>query len=214
NQIPIVAAPLSDFVAGGIFVDKENSSKENITGLTDVEDLDGIIDFIKEIAPDATSVGMIYSSKEANAVYIYDNLFKNKLIERGLTPKAVVISESSEIPLALDKVLSDCDILASFYTPTVSPANDLIVSKALEKGKSVVGSTKESVEQGFLGAVTLSYYDVGRTAGEKAIEILNGAKASDIPVENAKGSGLAINRTTAERLNIDISKFEDATFVE
>lgn len=214
NKIPIVAAPLSDFVAGGIFTDKQNSSKENVTGVTDVEDLDGIISFIKEVAPNAKNIGMVYSSKEANAVYIYDELLKNKLTEQGLTPKAVVISESNEVPLAIDKAMKECDVFVSFFTPTVSPYNDLIVSKAMEAGIPVIGSTKESVEQGFLGAVTLSYYEVGKTSAQKAIQILKGANACDISVENAKGLGIVLNKTTAEKLNIDISKFKDATIVE
>lgn len=214
NEIPVVASPLSDFVAGGIFVDSENSSKENVTGVTDVEDLDGIIEFIKKVAPEAKNIGMVYSSKEANAVYIYDNLFKNKLTAQGLNAKPVVVSESNEVPLAIDKAMADCDVFVSFFTPTVAPYNDLIVSKAEEAGIPVVGSTKESVEQGFLGAVTLSYYEVGKTSAEKAIQILNGTNACDIPVENAKGTGIVLNKKAAEKFKIDINQFEGATIIE
>lgn len=214
NKIPVVAAPLSDFVAGGIFVDKDNSSKENVTGVTDVEDLDGIIELIKKVAPEAKKIGMVYSSKEANAVYIYDDLFKNKLKAQGFEPKPVVIAESNEVPLAIDKAMKDCDVFVSFFTPTVSPYNDLIVSKAEEAGVPVIGSTKESVEQGFLGAVTLSYYEVGKTSAEKAIKILNGTSACDIPVENAKGTGIVLNKKAAERFKIDTNQFEGATIVE
>ena len=51
-----------------------------------------------------------------------------------------------------------------------------------EKKIPVFGSEIEQVKIGCVASASIEYIDVGRAAGEAAAKILNGTKASDIPV--------------------------------
>ena len=58
--------------------------------------------------------------------------------------------------------------------------------------------------QGALIATTADFYKIGKTAGEKAALILNGAKPDSIPSENPKEYSIILNKKAAKDLGIVI----------
>ena len=74
------------------------------------------------------------------------------------------------------------------------------------------------VANGALATYGLDYFEIGKKAGEMAVEILkNGKDVSQMPVAylSAENCTLAINTTTAEELNITIPEdlLKDAKIV-
>jgi len=64
-----------------------------------------------------------------------------------------------------------------------------------------------------LAVSSLSFSEIGKSAGEKAVKVFNGIKAADISIDNAANSDVIINKATADKLGIDISGFPNATIV-
>ena len=211
--IPIVFGGVTDPSGAKIVENAENSTKENVTGVSDMADFETIVGFIKNFMPDAKKVGSIYSSKEDNAI-LASNSLKLELEKRGYIYAPTVFVENNELPIAIDNALKNCDVLVSFGTNATAPAADLIASKAMDAKKIVLGDLKEQVENGYLASAQLSYFEIGKSSGAKAIEIIKGKKAADIKIENGSNGEVYINKTTAQKLGIDISKFKDVMFVE
>ena len=54
----------------------------------------------------------------------------------------------------------------------------------------------------------LDYYELGKRAGQMAIEILKGKKIAEIPFETSKKMTLYVNEDTATALGIDVKRAE------
>ena len=213
GEIPIIFGGMTSPVDAGVVDDFENSTKLNITGVTDFTTGEGDLELLKAYLPNVTKVGTVYSSTEINMVVQYKEI-QNVLEKAGYKFTPTVISNSSEISQALDKALADNDALIIYEDTTVGPAVNLIVEKAAEKGIPVIGSGIGQFEGGFLMGRLIQYRYIGRVAGEKAIQILEGKKAYEVPLENAPLGDLYVNKTTATKLGIDLNLFEGATVVE
>lgn len=73
----------------------------------------------------------------------------------------------------------------------------------------------DSVKRGGFGAYGFSYYDIGYEAGKKAVEILkSGKKPADIPVTYPAKLQLEINKTTADKIGVDIKDDWKAKVIE
>ena len=213
GEIPIVFGGMTSPVDAGVVVDFENSTKLNITGVTDFTTGEGDLELIEEYLPNVRKVGTVYSSTEINMVVQYGTI-QDVLEKAGYIFKPTVINNSSEISLALDKALADSDVLIVYEDTTVGPAADLIAERALAKGIPIIGSGIGQFESGFLMGRLIQYRHIGRVAAQKAIQILEGTKAYDVPLENAPLGDLYVNKTTANKLGLDINMFKDAIFVE
>jgi putative ABC transport system substrate-binding protein len=63
------------------------------------------------------------------------------------------------------------------------------------------------VKSGVLASESISFYDIGKRAGQMAADILEGKKQiRDFPVEGAANSKLYINKAEMENLGIQIPK--------
>ena len=60
------------------------------------------------------------------------------------------------------------------------------------------------VPKGGLCSIGIDYFKLGKEAGYKAAEILNGAKPSDIEITTLSDMSITINTDVAEKLNIEI----------
>jgi putative ABC transport system substrate-binding protein len=65
KDTPIVFMDITDPVGAGLLKEK-HKSYENVTGATDTQDLNGMLQFAKSLSPNIKRVGMLYSTGEAN----------------------------------------------------------------------------------------------------------------------------------------------------
>ncbi|GAG78906.1 unnamed protein product, partial [marine sediment metagenome] len=79
--IPVVFAAVTDPVLAGIVSTWDTPRPENVTGVSDIPDLKGQMELIKEIlpgaediVPDATVLGVIYNPDEVNSVVQIEQL--------------------------------------------------------------------------------------------------------------------------------------------
>ncbi len=82
----------------------------NITGTSDVLPVEGQLKLIRALQPDAKTIGIVYTTSEANSVYSV-NVYQEKAAEYGFTVEAVGVTAQAEVTQAVDTLIAqgvDC----------------------------------------------------------------------------------------------------------
>lgn len=202
-DIPVVYTAITDPIGAG-FANEDGSPVGEITGTSDKLPVEQQLQMIREILPEAKTIGIIYTTSEVNSeasIKEYEELVG----DYGFTLETVGISTLADVPLAVDSLLPKVDCINNLTDNTVVQGLATVVGKANVYGKPVFGSEVEQVKNGCLAAVGIEYYDLGVQTGLMAGKILKGeAKASEMNFELITQSGLYINSAVAEKLDISI----------
>ena len=203
KDIPVVYTAVTDPVAAEL-ADKDGNPAGNVTGTSDTLPVEEQLKMIREMMPDAKTIGILYTTSEANsisAIAIYESLVD----KYGFTLEAKGISQTSEIALATDDLLTKVDCITNLTDNTVVASLPTILEKANKKGIPVFGSEIEQVKIGCLAAEGIDYIQLGKQTGKIAAQILKGEKkASEIPYEIISEPGFYVNTKVAENLGIEV----------
>lgn len=204
KDIPIVFTAVTDPVKAEVAKDWK-SSGTNVTGTSDKVPVDKQVELLKKLLPNAKTVGVIYNTSETNSV-IQVNELKAAAEKQGLAVKEVGVTNVNEINQNLTNSLGEMDVL---YTPTdntVASGYSLIGKLCLDKNVPIIGAEEAVVSKGGLASIGIDYYKLGKEAGEKAADVLNGKKPSDVEITTLSEMSFTINSDVAKKLNITIPK--------
>ena len=202
KDIPIVFTAVTDPVAAEIAKDWK-SSGTNVTGTSDKVPVDDQMKLLKQLLPDTKTVGVIYNTSETNSVIQVEEL-KAAAEKEGLAVKEVGVTNVNEINQNLASALNEMDVL---YTPTdntVASAYSLVGKLCLDAKKPIIGAEEAVVTKGGLATIGIDYYKLGKEAGYKAVDILEGKKPSDIEITTLSEMAFTINTDIAEKLGVTI----------
>ncbi len=175
-----------------------------VTGTSDQLPVEAQLKMIREVLPDAETIGILYTTSEANSVYSITQ-YEELAPEYGFEIEVAGVTSTSEIPLATADLLEKVDCLTNLTDNTVVSFLPAILEQANEKNIPVFGSEIEQVRIGCLAAEGLDYISLGKDTGRMAAKILKGeASAEDMPFELLTESNLYINEAVAENLGIEI----------
>ena len=159
---------------------------------------------IREILPDAKTIGILYTTSEANSVYSISQ-YEELADQYGFTLETAGITSSSEISLATADLLTKVDCLTNLTDNTVVSSLATILDKANAANIPVFGSEIEQVKIGCLAAEGLDYVALGKQTGKMAAKILKGEKkASDMQFETITEPGFYVNNEVAKNLGITV----------
>lgn len=202
KDIPIVFTAVTDPVKAEIAKDWK-SSDTNVTGSSDKVPVEDQLKLLKKLLPQAKTVGVIYNTSETNSVTQVDEL-KAAAEKQGLSVKEIGVTNVNEINQNLSSALGQIDVL---YTPTdntVASGYSLVGKLCLEKNVPIIGAEEAVVTKGGLASIGIDYYKLGKEAGFKAIEVLEGKKPSEVPITTLSDMSFTINTDVAKKLNITI----------
>lgn len=203
KDIPVVYTAVTDPVAAEL-ADKDGNPVGNVTGTSDTLPVEEQLKMIREMMPDAKTIGILYTSSEANSVSAIAT-YESLVDKYGFTLETKGISQTSEIALATDDLLTKVDCITNLTDNTVVASLPTILEKANEKGIPVFGSEIEQVKIGCLAAEGIDYIQLGKQTGKIAAQILKGEKkASEIPYEIISEPGFYVNTKVAENLGIEV----------
>lgn len=195
SSIPIVGTSVTDYATALDYDSWNGKTGINVTGTCDLAPLDQQEDMILEIVPDVKKVAILYCSAEANSAYQSEQIQKY-LEEDNIEYKVYTFSDSNDIQSVVTSAVSECDCV---YIPTDNTAasNMTIVSNVCNDAKiPVICGEENMTKKGGLSTLSISYYDIGYSAGEMAYEILvNGANPGDMEIKTAA--------TTTKKYNPD-----------
>ena len=180
KETPVVFGTVTDPLGAGLVTTLEHGEK-NVTGMSDELPSVEHIKIFKEIAGIKT-LGYIYTSNEDNSLSGLE-LVKKGCAEAGLELVTQSISTSSEVKQAAESIVDRVDGIYLTTDNTVFSALPSLVT-VFNKAKKPVfsGDVTGAKEGGCFMASGFNYYKAGRATGEIVVQILKGAKPSEIPV--------------------------------
>ncbi|NRT89285.1 ABC transporter substrate-binding protein [Clostridium beijerinckii] len=202
KDIPIIFTAVTDPVKAEVAKDWK-SSGTNVTGTSDKVPVDKQIELLKKLLPNAKTVGVIYNTSETNSVTQVDEL-KAAAEKQGLAVKEIGVTNVNEINQNLASALGQIDVL---YTPTdntVASGYALVGKLCLDKNVPIIGAEEAVVTKGGFASIGIDYYKLGKEAGYKAAEVLDGKKPSDVEISTLSDMSFTINTDVVKKLNITL----------
>ncbi|MCK3847577.1 ABC transporter substrate-binding protein [Streptococcus suis] len=203
TELPIIMGAVTDPVGANLVTDLKNPGG-NITGVSDQTPVADAVSLIKEITPDAKTIGVLYSSNEDNSK-IQVAEFKAAAEEAGYTVLEYAVASSNEIAATVEVASSKADVLFTPVDNTVASAFSTVVSVANKTKTPIFTSVEDMVEGGGIASVTLSQYDLGVATGKMAAKILDGANPANTPVQIFNEGTVVVNQKVAKELGITLS---------
>ena len=204
DSIPVLGTSVTEYGVALGLTDFDGTVGGNVSGTSDLAPLDQQADMITEWLPEATKVGLLYCSAEANSQYQVDEVQKY-LEAKGVTATQYAFSDSNDLSSVCQKAADENDAL---YVPTDNTvaANTGIVDGICRPAKKPVFAGEEGICSGCgVATLSISYYDLGVTTGKKAAKILTGeADISQMPVEYAPQVTKMYNAANCEALGVTI----------
>lgn len=203
DDIPILFSAVTDPVQTGIVQDWKDVGG-NITGTSDKAPIKDQLKMYKEIDPNIKTIGIIYSTSETNSEIQLKEV-KELAPELELDVVEVGVTTVSDMPQALDSLLTKIDALYIITDNLVASSMQLVANKLIEYDKVSICSFEESsVDEGILITNGLSYYELGKQTAQMAKEILvDGKSVLDIPVGLAEKTITTVNVKTLRTLGLD-----------
>lgn len=196
TEIPVIFSAVSDPVAAEL-VQSLDAPGNNCTGTSDSLPLEQQMQMIRAFMPDAKTIGILYTTSEVNSL-THLEAFKNLAPKYGFTIEAIGVNSSSDIPLAMDNLVSKVDCINNFTDNNVVNNLDTVLLKANEAGIPVFGSEEEQVKKGCVAAQNIDYFELGKETGRMAAKVLKGEKASTMPVSVISDCKPVANQQTME----------------
>ncbi len=182
--IPILGTSITDY-GTAMNIEFTGTVGGNISGTSDLAPLDQQAAMVKEMFPEATTVGIIYCSAEPNSKYQADTI-KPLLEDLGFTVNVHTFSDTNDVNVVIPAAAAANDVL---YVPT-----DNTAATCAEAIYGAMGNNKKPIIAGESGickgcgvaTLSISYYDLGYATGLMAAKILRGeANVSEMPIEYA-----------------------------
>ena len=201
-DIPILGTSVTDYATALDISDWTGTVGSNISGTSDLAPLDQQAAMIKELFPDAKSVGLLYCSAEPNSVYQCD-VIEGYLTQEGYTVARYAFTDTNDVTSVAQTAADNSDVI---YIPTDNTAasNTEAIANVVLPAKVPVVAGEEGICNGCgVATLSISYYDLGHATGEMAAKILaEGADISTLPVEYAPNVTKKYNAANCEALGI------------
>ncbi|WP_425500112.1 ABC transporter substrate-binding protein [Propylenella binzhouense] len=202
KDVPLVFSAVTDPVGAQLVASVERPGG-NVTGVSDMLPVADHVALIREIAPEAKRIGVLYNPGEANSVSSVAALRKAADGE-GMTVVEAPATKSADVQSATRSLVGKVDAI---YVPT-----DNTIVSALESAIGVANAAKlplfaadtDSVARGALAAVGFNYFDVGVQTAAVVERVLKGENPGEIPVTFASGTDLQVNKKTADAIGLTL----------
>ena len=185
GTIPILGTSVTDYATALDISDWIGKTGTNISGTSDLAPLNGQAEIIKELFPDAKTIGLLYCSAEANSEYQV-SVIKGYLEDMGYECKEFSFVDSNDVSSVAQSACSACDVI---YIPTDNTAasNTEAINNICQPAGVPIVAGEEGICAGCgVATLSISYYDLGYATGEMAYEILvEGANPGDMDVRFA-----------------------------
>ncbi len=201
KSIPVIYTAVSDPVGAGL-ANEDGSPVGNITGTSDALAVDEQLKMIREVLPEAKTIGIIYTTSEANSISTIAE-YKERAGEYGFEIIDTGVTAMSEVALAAADIAGKVDCITNLTDNTVVSALQTVLEEANKKNIPVFGSEVEQVKAGCVASMGLEYFELGKQTGKMAAKVLKGeAKASDMNFEVISEPSLYVNFAAAEKIGL------------
>src|SRR5690554_6038071 len=204
KSIPVVFSAVTDPVEAQL-VPSWEASGTNVTGLSDLLELDKQIELIKQLVPNAKKVGVVYNPGEANSVVVVE-AFKKLLPNYGMELVEAAAPRTVDVGSAARSLVGKVDVIYTNTDNNVVSAYEALVKVGNDRKIPLVASDTDSVKRGAIAALGIDYRDLGRQTGRMVVRILEGEAPSKIKPETSNNLQLFLNETAAKKQGVTLSE--------
>jgi putative ABC transport system substrate-binding protein len=199
KDIPIVFSSVTEPVYAGLIPQRSpvgTRTGTNVTGVSDRWPVTLQLEMYTRFFPRAKKWGTIYNAADPRSILYVKELreaakrLKVELIE-------VTTSNGDEVLPAAQFLARRAQTIYITYDHIALSSFETIVKVCNEKKIPLFGGDLKCVTKGAMAAYGWDYFQIGQSAGRKAVRILKGEKAGDIPWELGGKLVLLINEKAA-----------------
>ncbi len=203
-DIPILGTSITDYATALNIANWTGTVGGNISGTSDLAPLDQQAAMVKELFPEANTVGLLFCATEPNSVYQVD-MVQGYLEEMGYECQQFGFADVNELASVTQ---SACDYSDVLYIPTDNTCatyTETIANVVLPAGVPVVTGEANTCAGCGVATLSIDYYDLGYTTGKMAAQILKGeADIASMAVKFAPEVTKMYNAANAELLGITL----------
>jgi putative tryptophan/tyrosine transport system substrate-binding protein len=178
--IPIVFAAITDPIKAKL-VASWDAGAEDMSGSSDQQDADAVLDFVHQLLPSLRLLGFIYNPGEDNNLSMLERLQK-AAPQHGMQIAEAGADNAADIPARVASLKGRAEAI---FVPTggmMQPAIPAIAASASQVQLPVINSAVEVARSGLvLAGFAVNYDRVGRDAAGIAAQILKGARPASLP---------------------------------
>jgi putative ABC transport system substrate-binding protein len=179
----------------------------NVSGVTMNVPPEKYFDHLTRISPTTKTVGLVYDPAKTGH---FVKRAQQAARSRGIELTALEVRRANDVPKALGSLKGMVDALLMLPdTTVVTPETvEFFLLFSQNNNIPVITFASKYVEMGALLSLDIDAYDQGKQAGEMALQILNGATASDLPEAEARKVKVNTNRSVARKLGITLGNLD------
>ena len=204
TDIPILGTSVTEY---GVALDIQNFDGlvgGNVSGTSDLAPLDQQAAMVKEWFPDASNVGLLYCSAEANSQYQVDTVQK-ELEALGFTCTQYSFADSNDLQAVAQKAAAESDVIYVPTDNTVASATGIVNDVCSAAGVPVIAGEEGICSGCGVATLSISYYDLGVKTGKMAAQILTGeADISEMEISYADTFTKKYNAAICEELGLTV----------
>ncbi|MCL2401363.1 MAG: ABC transporter substrate-binding protein [Oscillospiraceae bacterium] len=211
DTIPIVGSAITSYERAEVIYSNE-APGTNVTGASDMNPIQAQIDMIFDFVPHLQTLGIVYSSNEANSVYQAE-LAIAYAESLGLTVEVGTVTAPAEVQQNALAIASRVDAIWIPTDNAHATSMAVVGQVSIDTGVPVFPGEDNMVMGGGVATLSINYYELGRQSGRMAIEILlYGGNPATMPIVFGMNLNLSylVNGFMAEELGLDIpARFAD-----
>ena len=211
NQIPILGTSVTEY---GVALEIDGFTGVvggNISGTSDLAPLADQAAMLNELFPDASTVGLLYCSAEANSQYQVDTV-AGYLAELGYTCTMYAFSDTNDLSAVCTAAAGEVDVIYVPTDNTVASNTGIIDNICRPAGIPVIAGEEGICAGCGVATLSISYYDLGVATGKMAARVLKGEDISAMPIEYAPQFTKKYNADICAELGVTIP--EDYVVIE
>ena len=209
KDIPVVISAVTDPAESGLVADN-NAPGGNVTGVSDLTPIKEQIDLLKQLIPDAQTIGVLYCSAESNSA-IQAEMTREACEALGMEAVDYTVSNTNEIQTVVESMVGKVDAVYAPTDNTIANGMATVGMIASDNGLPVFAGDSGMVEAGGIATYAVDYYQLGYMAGEMAVDILvNGTDPAEMPIGYlpTEKYELTINEDMAAKVGVDVSSLQ------
>ena len=201
---PILGTSVTDYAVALGLDEFDGTVGGNISGTSDLVDLEAQAAIISELFPDAGTVGLLYCSGEPNSVYQIETV-RGYLEPLGYACEIFAFTDVNDLASVTQAACDASDVIYIPTDNTVATNVESVANVVLPAGVPVVGGDPGICSGCGVATIATDYYELGRLTGELAAQILQGeTDISTLPIQYGAMQKL-YNSANCEALNITVS---------
>lgn len=202
STIPILGTSITDYATALSINNWTGKTGRNISGTSDLAPLKEQAEMVKELFPDKKKVGLLYCSGEANSVY-QCTVVEQELKTLGYEVTWYSFADSNDMAAVAQTACDNSDVIYVPTDNTVADNAEVLNNIARPAGVPIVAGEENICKACGVATLSISYYDIGKVAGEMAYEILaNGADVSQMDIKFAPEVTKKYNAALCEALGV------------